>query len=162
MFGPYLSAAAVTGLALLACIVAFRGRRPVPIRRWRLALPPLLVAAAALLMLHLPPYDDLRDPEVWMIGIPFAVVGIGRGALIELQVDQGQGMVLPKRAPEEFWIAVAALLLILFDVIDPPFGTLDSAYIQAVELVLAVLASFMVGRNAALLVRSRDAPHHDL
>lgn len=162
MFSPYLSAAVIAGLALLACIVAFRGRRERPVRRWRLVLPPLLVAAAALLMLRLPPYDDLRDPEVWMIGIPFALVGIGRGAIIELQVDQAQGLLLLKRAPEEFWIAVAALLLILVDIVDPPFGTLESPYVQAIELVLSVLASFMVGRNAALLVRSRDAPQHDL
>ena len=162
MFVPYVSSAVVAVLALLACIVAFPGRREVPLGRWRLVVPPLLVAAATLLLLRLPPYDDLRDPEVWMIGIPFALGGMARGALIELRVDHGLGKLALLRAPEEFWIALLALILILFDIADEPFGRLDSEYAQTVELGLVILASFMVGRNAAVLVRSRDAPQHDL
>ncbi|HZB55642.1 MAG TPA: hypothetical protein VE527_18535 [Reyranella sp.] len=40
------------------------------------------------------------------------MAGIGRGAWIGLQVDHGQGKLLLARAPEEFWIAVVAVLLI--------------------------------------------------
>ena len=162
MFVPYVSSAVVAVLALLACIVAFPGRREVPLGRWRLVLPPLLLAMAALLLLRLPPYDDLRDPEVWMIGIPFALGGVVRGALIGLQVDHGLGKLSLARAPEEFWIALLALVLILLDIADEPFGRLDSEYAQSLELGLVILASVMVGRNAAILVRSRDAPQHDL
>ena len=55
-----------------------------------------------------------------------------------------------------------AVILVLFDIVDPPFGTLGSDYAQAIELALVVLACFIVGRNAALLVRIRDTPQHDL
>lgn len=69
---------------------------------------------------------------------------------------------LLRRAPEEFWIAVLALSLVLIDIAEEPAGLLGSDYSQAVELALVVLSSFVVGRNAALLVRSRDALQHDL
>lgn len=162
MLTPYLSSAVLVGLTLLSCIVAFPGRRAVPVRRWRLAVPALLVAVAALLLLRLPPFNDLREPEVWMIGLPFIVAGIGRGAFVDLQFDEGQGKLLLHRAPEGFWIPVAALLLILVDIVDRPIGRLGSDYTQAVELGVMVLASFLVGRDATILVRSRDTPHHDL
>jgi hypothetical protein len=122
----------------------------------------VLVAAAALTVVYLPPHNDLREPEIWLVALPFALLGIGRGAWIRLRVDHGQGKLLLPRAPEEFWIAVVAVLLILVDIVGEPFGRTGSVYVKAVELALVILAGFLVGRNAALLVRSRDAPQHDL
>jgi hypothetical protein len=158
---PPASSFLVVLLGLVACIVAFPGRRAVPLPRWRLALSAVLVAAASLTLLYLPP-RDLRESEVWLMGLPFAVAGIGRGALIGLQVDHGQGKLLLARAPEELWIAVVTVLFILVDIVGEPVGRTGSVYVEAIELALVVLASFLVGRNAALLVRSRDAPQHDL
>jgi hypothetical protein len=149
-------------LGLLACIVAFPGRRAVPLPRWRLAASAVPLAAAALSLLYLPPYNDILESEVWLVGLPFALAGIGRGAWIRLRVDHGQGQMLLARAPEEFWITIAALLLLLADIVGEPVGRPGSTYVKAVELALVILASFLVGRNAALLVRSRDAPQHDL
>ena len=162
MLKLYLSSAVVIGLMLSACVIAFPGRRSVPLRHWRLALPAVLVAAAMILFLRLPPFNDLREPEIWMIGLPFVVVGIARGALIGLQVDHGQGKLLLHRAPEGFWIPVAAVLLVLFDVIVDPIGRPGSEFARTVELGLMVLACFLVGRDATVLVRSRDIPQHDL
>ncbi len=119
----------------------------------------VLVAAAALTVVYLPPHNDLRETEIWLVGLPFIVAGIGRGAWIRLQVDHGQGKLLLARAPEEFWIAVVAVVLILVDIAGEPVGRTGSVYVKAIELALVILASFLVGRNAALLVRSRDAQH---
>ena len=66
------------------------------------------------------------------------------------------------RAPEEFWIAAAVVVLILVDIVDEPVGRTGSVYVKAIELGLVILAGFLVGRNATLLMRSRDAPQHDL
>jgi hypothetical protein len=157
---PPASSFLVVLLGLLACIVAWPGRRAVPLPR--LAVSAVLVAAAALTVVYLPPHNDLREPEIWLVALPFALLGIGRGAWIRLRVDHGQGKLLQPRAPEEFWIAVVAVLLILVDIVGEPFGRTGSVYVKAVELALVILAGFLVGRNAALLVRSRDAPQHDL
>lgn len=159
---PPASSLSIVLLGLLACVVAFPGRRPVPLPRWRLAVSAVLLAAAALVLLAFPPHNSLYEPEVWLVGLPFLLVGIGRGAWIHLQVDHGQGKLRLARAPEEFWVAVAALLLILIDVVGEPFGRTGSLYVKAIELGLVILAGFVLGRNAALLVRSRDAPQQDL
>ena len=159
---PPASSFLIVLLGLLACIVAFPSQRAVPLPRWRLAVSAVLLAAAAFVLLSLPPHNALHEPEVWLVGLPFFLVGIGRGAWIRLQVDHGQGKLRLARAAEEFWVAVLALLLLLVDIVGEPFGRTGSVYVNAIELGLVILAGFVVGRNAALLVRSRDAPQQDL
>ena len=159
---PPASSLLVVLLGLVACIVAWPGWRAVPLPHWRLVVSAVLVAAAALILLYLPPHNALHEPEVWLVGLPFVLAGLGRGAWIRLQVDHGQGKLRLARAPEEFWVAVAALLLLLIDIAGEPFGRTGSVYVKAVELALVSLAGFLVGRNTALLVRSRDAPQQDL
>jgi len=152
----------VAVLMLLACVAAFPELRQWSIPRWRLAVPSLLIAAATLVLLYLPPSNDLREPQVWMMALVAAVLGLARGALIGLQVDQASGRLLLSRAPEGFWIAVLAALLVVGDLIAEPLGHAGASFNQTVELVLAILASFLIGRNMALVMRSRDTPHRDL
>ena len=152
----------VAVLMLLACVAAFPELRQWSIPRWRLAVPSLLIAAATLVLLYLPPSNDLREPQVWMMALVAAVLGLARGALIGLQVDQASGRLLLSRAPEGFWIAVLAALLVVGDLIAEPLGHAGASFNQTVELVLAILASFLIGRNTALVLRSRDTPHGDL
>lgn len=149
-------------LALLACVVAFPELWARPMPRWRLAVVPLPAVAATLLLLYLPPSNDLRDPQVWLMGLLAAVAGIARGAWIGLTVDQRWRKLGLRRAPEGFWIAALAAILIVADIVAEPFGEIGSSFIKTVELALTMLSSFLVGRNAALAVRSRDTPHHDL
>ena len=72
------------------------------------------------------------------------------------------GEELAQRAPEGFWVAALVVVLVLASIVVRPVGRLDSPFIQALEVVLGVLWGFLVGRNVALLGRSRDAPQHDL
>ncbi|CAN5892539.1 hypothetical protein BH11PSE3_BH11PSE3_28230 [soil metagenome] len=162
MLFSIVSSVLLAAMALGACIVAFPERRGEPIRRWRLALPLLLVGAATLFLHYLPPSNDLRDPQVWMLVLLAAVVGIVRGAMIRLRVDQASGHLVLPRAPEGFVIAILAALLVLADIIATPAGEVGSSFVPAIELALLILSSFLIGRNAALAVRSHDAPHADL
>ena len=156
-----VSSVLLVGLALVACIAAFPEQVGRPIPRWRLAVPPLLVGATTLGLLYLPP-SHLGETQIWMMSLVAAVLGLARGALIGLRVDQRQRRLLLRRAPEGFWIAAVAALLIVADVTAKPLGHVGSAYVQSVELALAVLSGFLIGRNLALAVRSRDTPHRDL
>ena len=162
MSGLHAFSALVVILMLSACVAAFSELRQWPIPRWRLAVPSLLITVATLVLLYLPPSNDLRELEVWMAALVAAVLGIVRGALIGLQVDQGSGRLRLLRAPEAFWIAVLAVLLMLGDRLAEPLGHVGASFSQTVELVLVVLASFLIGRNTALVMRSRDTPHSDL
>lgn len=146
---------------LAACVVTFVEIRPKPVARWRLLVGPLLALLPTLVLLRLPP-PELFDPQVWMLALVFGVLGIARGAMIDLLVDHAQRQVLMRRAPEAFWIVVCAAFLVIGEIGADPIGRLDSRFAQTVELFLVVLTSFLVGRNVALLVRSRDVPHHDL
>ena len=64
-----------------------------------------------------------------------------RGALIGLQVDQGSGKLPLLRAPEAFWIAVLAVLLMLGDRLAEPLGHVGASFSQTVELALVILAA---------------------
>ena len=97
-----------------------------------------------------------------MMALVAAVLGLVRGALIGLQVDQASGRLLLRRAPEGFWIAALAALLVAGDLLAEPLGYAGASFSQTVELALAVLASILIGRNMALVMRSRDTPHGDL
>lgn len=152
----------VVVLMLSACAAAFPELRRWPIPRWRLAVPSWLIAAATLVLLYLPPSNDLREPQVWMMALLAAVLGLARGALIGLQVDQASGRLLLRRAPEGFWIVALAALLVVGDLLAEPLGYAGASFSQTVELALVILASFLIGRNMALVMRSRDTPHGDL
>jgi hypothetical protein len=162
MFGLHAFSALVVILMLSACVAAFPEQRRWPIPRWRLAVPSLLITVATLVLLYLPPSNDLRELEVWVAALVAAVLGGVRGALIGLQVDQSSGKLRLLRAPEAFWIAILAVLLVLGDRLAEPLGHVGHSFSQTVELVLAILASFLIGRNTALVMRSRDTPHGDL
>jgi hypothetical protein len=149
-------------LALAACAAAWPERRGEPLMRWRLIVAPLLVGAATLVILYLPPFMDLYELEVWTVTLLAALGGAARGAWIDLKVDHLQRQVVLQRAPEGLWVAVLVVLLLVVAIASQPFGRLDSPFIQAVEVALGALWGFLVGRNAALLVRSRDAPQHDV
>jgi len=148
-------------LLLAACAITFPELRSWPIARWRLVLPPLLIAAATLVVLYLPPSNDLREPAVWMVGLVAAVLGMVRGGLIGLQVDQRSGRLLLGRAPEGFWIVAVAAVVGLAEHIVGPLGRFGSSG-HAAELALVILSSLLTGRNAALVIRSSDIPHQDL
>jgi hypothetical protein len=152
----------VVVLAIAACVVAFPERRAQPLPHWRLLPLPLLLAAVTALLFYVPPSNDLGDPAVWTAALVSGVAGVMRGAGIGLEVDHRQRRLLMRRAPEAFWIAIVAMLLIVADILAEPVGRIDSSFVQAAELALTVLTGFVVGRNAALLVRSRDIPQHDL
>jgi hypothetical protein len=152
----------VVVLAVAACVVAYPEQWARPLPYWRLLPLPLLIIAATAVLFYVPPSNDLGDPAVWMAALLSGTAGVARGAWIGLEVDHQQRLFLLRRAPEAFWIALAATLLVAVDILAEPVGRLDSSYVQTVELGLTVLMSFLVGRNAALLVRSRDIPQHDL
>ena len=95
---PPASSFLVVLLGLVACIVTWPGWRGVrcradgsPCRRyWSPGGARRGLSAAP----QRPPRDRYR-----LVGLPFIVAGIGRGAWIGLQVDHGQGKLLLARAP---------------------------------------------------------------
>lgn len=157
----FLLAFFVVVAAALGCFLALPEARRRAVSRGRLALVPLLALVPTGVLLYLPP-PEFGDPQVLMLALVAAVVGVARGALVGLRVDHAQGVVLLSRAPEAFWIMFGVLLLMLLDVVGEPVGRLGSPFIGMIEMVMVLLSFSLLGRNAAVLVRSRDAPQYDL
>lgn len=112
---------------MAACVVAFPERRAQPLPHWRRLPLPLLMTAATTVLFYVPPSNDLGDAVVWMAGLLTGVAGVVRGAWIGLEVDHRQRRLLMRRAPEAFWIAIVALLLIAADILAEPVGRIDSS-----------------------------------
>jgi len=149
-------------LGLLASVASFPELRAMPTLRWRLAAPPLLVGAASVLLLYLPPANDLAESGVWLIALPAAVVGLVRGMMVNIQVDHGTGKLLLEGAPEGFWIVACAVSGILFAVVGKRLDAQGWAYGPAVELLLVIASAYLIALNLVLAVRSYDAPQQDL
>ena len=157
----YLSSLLVIVAAVAGCILVLPEWKRRAVSRRRLVVVPLLGLVPTAALLYLPP-PEFGDPEVWVVAIVAGVIGIARGAMIGLRVDHADGRIRLSRAPEAFWVMVGALLLILLDVFAAPVGQLGSGFVGTVELLMVLLTFSLLGRNAAIVVRSLDAPQHDL
>ncbi|CAN5892472.1 hypothetical protein BH11PSE3_BH11PSE3_28210 [soil metagenome] len=161
MFFTSVWSVLVVAFAVAICVCVVPEGLARRLARWRLAAPTLLIAVATLSVLYLPPYAAVTEPQVLMMGLVAAVLGLVRGALLDLKVDHGTGQLLLRRAREGALVAIVAALLMLADVAATVTGEVGLPFAPAIELGLLVLASFLVGRNATVLLRSRDAPHED-
>ena len=77
MSGLHAFSALVVILMLSACVAAFSELRQWPIPRWRLAVPSLLITVATLVLLYLPPSNDLGKPRSGWSALVAALLGIG-------------------------------------------------------------------------------------
>ncbi len=157
----FIAAFVVVVVAALGCVVVLPEWRRRAVSRRRLIVVPLSALVPTAVLLYLPP-PEFGNPEVWMLALVATVIGVARGALVGLRVDHARGRILLSRAPEAFWAMTGLLVLILLDVFAEPIGRLRSSFVGTVELLMVLLSFSLLGRNAAIVVRSFDAPQHDL
>ena len=157
----FIASFMVIAAAVLGCVAVLPEWRRRSVSRLRLVTVPLLALVPTGVLLYLPP-PEFGDPQVMMLALVAAVAGVARGALISLRVDHAHGRVLLSRAPEAPWAMAGVLVLILLDVFAEPVGRLGSPFVGTVEMLMVLLTFSLLGRNAAILVRSLDAPQHDL
>jgi hypothetical protein len=149
------------GLMLLRACAATYAALPESIGRivpeWRPAVTPLLAAMAALSLIAYPTWGELKNPGLWMFAILAAVAGAARGYWLRLYVDHSWRLI---RLQKAYDCLVAAAALIGLSLIEIALAAIGPADQQTMELGLTVIASFLVGRSAA--VRSRQEPQSDL
>jgi hypothetical protein len=151
------------GLMLLCALAATCAALPESAGRivpgWRPAAPALLAAMSALSLIAYPTWGELKNPGLWMFAIVAAVAGTARGYTLRLYVDHGWRLMRLQKA-YDCLIATAALIgLSLVEIALAAIGPADQ---PTMELGLAVIASYLVGRAAAVLLRSRQEPQSDL
>ena len=125
---------------------------------WRPAVSALLAALSALSLIAYPTWGELKNPGLWMFAIVAAVAGAARGHWLRLDVDHSWRLI--RLNAYDGLIAGAALIgLALVEIALAASGPADQ---PTMELGLTVVASFLVGRSAAVLLRSRQEPQSDL
>jgi hypothetical protein len=125
---------------------------------WRPAVTPLLAAMAALSLIAYPTWGELKNPGLWMFAILAAVAGAARGYWLRLY-DHNWRLLRPQKAHGCLVAAAALIGLSLIEIAPAAIGPADQ---PTMELGLTVIASFLVGRSATVLLRSRQEPQSDL
>ncbi|SEP42311.1 hypothetical protein SAMN02990966_06005 [Rhodospirillales bacterium URHD0017] len=129
------------------------------VAEWRPAVTALLAAVSALALIAYPTWGELKNPGLWMFAILAAVAGAARGYWLRIYVDHSWRLIRLRKAHDGL-IATAGLVgLALVEITLAAVGPAEQ---PTMELGLTVVASFVVGRSAAVLVRSRQEPQSDL
>lgn len=126
---------------------------------WRPAVTALLAALCALSLIAYPTWGELKNPGLWMFAILAALAGAARGCWLRLDVDHSWRLIRLRKAFDCLIAAAGLIGLSLIEIVLAASGPADQ---PTMELGLAVVAAFLVGRSAAVLVRSRQEPQSDL
>lgn len=137
------------------------------LRTWRLLVPPALAALAAFVQVIYPSLQELDQPEMWEFAVIAGVVGIARGQFMSLDVDQVWNMVRLPRAPEGLLVAGALVLIAIVGVAEAmTFGALRDSetpgFRVLIEIGMAMMAAFLIGRAGAAWFRVPHVPHQEL
>ena len=155
----YLTHGVMLLSALAAAIVIVPESIGRIVRWWWPAMVALLAALSALALIAYPTWGDLKNPGLWMFAILAAVVGVARGYLLRVDVDQIWGLVRLQRSYDTF---LAAVLLVALAAIEIMLANIGPADQPTMELGMTIAASYLVGLTAAVLFRARSEPHADL
>jgi hypothetical protein len=119
----------------------------------------VLSGIAALVLVAYPTWGELKNPELWMFSIIAGVAGFARGHWMQLDVDHGWRLIRLTRAVD---CRVATILLVVLALTEIALALSGPADQPTMELGMTVIASFLVARAAAVLVRARNEPQSDL
>ena len=160
VISPLSLANVLTVLVAVACLgsLAQQSRGDV-VRLWRLAVPPSLAVAPALMLLA-GVFDAtlVHDAEWLAAGIVGAAIGRTRGWSVPMQVDQTWRLV---RLPPTFDATMAAVGLVILSIVDFVSAALNDPFVapDLVAAAAAFCAGYIGGRAVALAVRARREPH---
>jgi hypothetical protein len=151
------------GLMLVCAVAATYSALPESTGRivpaWRPAVTALLAATSALALIAYPTWGELKNPGLWMFAILAAVAGATRGYWLRFDVDHSWSLIRLQKAHDGLIAAAGLIGLTLIEIALAATGPTDQ---PTMELGLTVVASFLVGRSAAVLLRSRQEPQSDL
>ena len=119
----------------------------------------LLAAISAVSLIAYPTWGELKNPGLWMFAILAALAGLARGYWLRIYVDHSWRLI---RLQKAYDCLIAAAGLVGLAVIEIGLAAIGPADQPTMELGLTVIASFLVGRSAAVLLRFRQEPQSDL
>lgn len=155
----YLTHGLMLGCALASVIVALREGSGRVVAAWRIPAVAVLAGVAALVLVAYPTWRELKNPELWMLAIVAGVLGVARGYWMQLDVDHAWHLV---RLPRAVDCSVATVLLAAMAIAEVALAIRGPADQPTMELGMTVIASFLLARAAAVMVRAYQEPQSDL
>lgn len=155
----YVTHALMLACALAATLMALPEAKGEAIRDWRLPATAVLAALAALALIAYPTWGELKNPGLWMFAILAAGIGVARGHWLRIDIDHGWRLMRLHKAVDG---PVVAAGLALLAAIEIALAIMGPASQPTMELGMTVLASYLVGRAGAVLMRARHEPQSDL
>lgn len=155
----YLTHALMALCALSCLVIALPEGGGRIVAAWRIPVAALLAGAAALLLVAYPTWGELKNPELWMFSIVAGVIGVARGFWMQLDVDHAWRLV---RLPRAVDCRIATILLAGMALVEVALAASGPADQPTMELGMTVIASFLIARAAAVVVRARQEPQSDL
>ena len=153
-------------LTVVLAILCFRAIRAQSfggvVKLWRLALPPCLAAAVALVLLA-GVFDatPAHDGEWLAAGVIGGLLGRARGWLMPVEADQMWRLVRVQRSLDG---VVASFALLAWALIDSMGAAMEDPIVepQHVAAGAALCAGYLAFRALAMIVRAGRAPHVQL
>ncbi|MCA0305469.1 MAG: hypothetical protein LCH95_23965 [Proteobacteria bacterium] len=155
----YLTHGAMLLCALACVVVALPEGGGRIVAAWRVPATAVLAGVAALLLVAYPTWGELKNPELWMFSIVAGVAGVARGFWMQLDVDHAWHLLRLTRAAD---CRVATFALAGLALVEVGLAFSGPADQPTMELGMTVIASFLIARAAAVMVRARQEPQSDL
>lgn len=150
-----------------AVICAVPEARRRVMRPWQLLLAPALAGLSAFVMVIYPGLKELDQPEMWELAVICAVVGLVRGQMMPLDVDQVWNVLRLHRWREGMLAAIALLLVAIVGAIEailvgPTRSPENPGFRLLFEIGMTSAAGFLIGRAGTLWFRIPHMPHQEL
>ncbi|MBS0517757.1 MAG: hypothetical protein JSR90_03650 [Proteobacteria bacterium] len=132
------------------------------VKLWRLAVPPTLATAVALVLLASVFNPTLAHDAEWIVAaILGAALGRTRGWLMHVESDQRWGLV---KLPRSYDGLLASFALLVLSMVDFAGAALGAAVIQPPHVAAgaAACAGYLVFRAIATTMRATRRPHVEL
>ena len=157
-----LADATIVALAVVAALnIRFETNRSI-VRRWRLLVTGFAAAAADLILLAYPSPRDLFQVQLWMVAALALLAGLGRGTLLPLFSDHKWDLIRMRRTHDGFVGSWLFVLFALFQAaIEIRAGT-ETHIGLTMELVMTVVAGYLLGRSVSGWLRARTLQHEDI
>lgn len=163
MIAPFSLSNVLTVVFAVICFRIIRSQSAGGVvKLWRLAMPPCLAAAVALVLLA-GVFDatPLHDGEWLAGGVIGGLLGRTKGWLMPVEADQTWRLVRLRRSMDG---VVVGFALVVFSLIDSMGAAMEEPIVepQYVAAGAALCAGYLGFRALAMIVRAERAPHVQL
>lgn len=149
-------------LAIIGVLNAVHETNRSIVKRWRLLVTGLAAAAADLVLIAYPSPRDLLQVELWMVAALALLAGLARGALLALFSDHKWGQIRMRRTFDGVIVAVVLLLFATVQAVTEFRAGTGTKLGVTMELVMTVLAGYLLGRAISGWLRAGMIQHEDL